>query len=134
MVTCLEWAQRSVSSGTKGPRSVAIEEPEARLHPSLQRPLASAIFDIARLGVPCIIETHSVYLLRELQLEVARGKLRPEDVALHWFSERGRDERVQLVPVRPDGSLEGWRPEVFEEEQSQARAIFEARWRQRGGA
>lgn len=132
LVACFEWARLAKSGSLSGPSCLAIEEPEARLHPKLQVPLADQLFDLAAAGIPCIVETHSVHVLRALQLAVAERRLLPDDVALHWFDDEAAGGSVVRIPVREDGTLEGWRPDVFEEEQDLTRKLFEQRWRLRG--
>ena len=51
--------------------TLAIEEPEVSLHPSLQSKLALIFDDAVRMGVHFIIETHSEYLIRKTQAIVA---------------------------------------------------------------
>lgn len=44
------------------------DEPEANLNPKTQRAVASAILALARSGTQVFVATHSVFLLRELEL------------------------------------------------------------------
>ena len=114
------------------PTMLTIEEPESRLHPSLQIALLERLLDLLRHGIPSVLETHSVYLLRCMQLAVAEGSLQPEDVALYWIR-RDSDEpaaSLQRIEVERDGTLRGWQADTFEEEQRLARKIFQARWRE----
>ncbi|HMV67085.1 MAG TPA: AAA family ATPase [Myxococcota bacterium] len=129
LLLCAAWALED-----DGPTSLAIEELEARLHPVLQVALFDHLVDLIRARrVPCVIETHSVYLLRAAQLAVATGRLAPEDVAIGWVERDGHAARLVDVRIGADGALEGWRPETFEEEQQLARDIFRARWDRRAG-
>ena len=48
-------------------RLMLIEEPESNLHPSLQSRLALMILDAALFGIQFVLETHSEYLIREVQ-------------------------------------------------------------------
>lgn len=59
-----------------GNPTVVIEEPEQNLHPAVQSKLADILFQVNKdFGLKFIIETHSEYLLREVQIIVAREKL-----------------------------------------------------------
>lgn len=52
--------------------TVAIEEPEIHLHPRYQSMLAEMFYEAYhKYGVHFIIETHSEYLIRKLQVMVA---------------------------------------------------------------
>lgn len=70
--------------GTPVPRkqeipTLAIEEPEVSLHPSLQSQLTDIFFDAyASYGIEFIVETHSEYLIRRSQAIVANMKSRED--------------------------------------------------------
>jgi predicted ATPase len=126
---CASWAELGKEDG---PSLLAIEELESRLHPVFQL----AAFDrllglVQRMHLPCVLETHSVYLLRRLQLAVIAGEIAPEDVAVYWAERVGDAAVVRRIGIDADGRLEGWQPETFEEEQVLSRQIFEARWKRR---
>lgn len=44
------------------------DEPESNLNPKLMRSVAKAILDVCNLGVQVFIATHSIFLLREIEL------------------------------------------------------------------
>lgn len=123
---CACWAE---CGGAGAPTMLAIEEVEARLHPNLQIALLERLIDTVRKGIPCVLETHSIYLLRRVQLAVLEQRLTPQDVAIHWVERDGHAARVRRIHVEGDGTLKGWHPETFEEEQQLNRQIFQARWR-----
>lgn len=123
---CACWAE---CGGAGAPTMLAIEEIEARLHPNLQIALLERLVETVRKGVPCVLETHSIYLLRRVQLAVLEQRLTPQEVAIHWVERDGHAARVRRIHVEQDGTLKGWHPETFEEEQQLNRKIFQARWR-----
>ena len=67
---------------------VYIEQPEIHLHPRAQYALAEVLADAAKEGKRLVIETHSSTLLLGIQTLVAEGKLPPELVKLHWFTQQ----------------------------------------------
>jgi len=71
-----------------------IDEPEAHLHPAWQVVMAEALFDLAKGGANVVIATHSVDILKWLEVHI---KKHPEDeklVALNKFPVNG-DESVK---------------------------------------
>ena len=52
-----------------------VQQPELHLHPDAQAGLADFFFYLGAQGVPCIIETHSEYLLLRLRRRLAEGKM-----------------------------------------------------------
>ena len=67
---------------------VYIEQPEIHLHPRAQYAMAEVLADAAKEGKRLVIETHSSLLLLAIQTLVAEGKLPPELVKLHWFTQQ----------------------------------------------
>ena len=66
-----------------------IDEPEAHLHPAWQVIMAESLFELSRRGVNIAIATHSVDILKWLEV---RAKKKPEDkqlIALNHFSATG---------------------------------------------
>lgn len=92
---------------------VYLEEPEIHLHPKAQVALAQILADAANRGVRVVAETHSALLLLGVQTLVAEGKLSPDLVALHWFSqaEDGTTE-VRSADLDRAGAFGDW-PEDF---------------------
>lgn len=78
-----------------------IEEPEANLHPNFQSKLADLFIDAAwRFNHRFIIETHSEYMVRKFQYWVAKGKIRPEDVKIYYFSNHNHEELIRDVEIK----------------------------------
>jgi len=68
---------------------IFIDEPEAHLHPAWQVVMAKALFDLAKGGAHVVIATHSVDILKWLDVHI---KKHPEDeklVALNKFPVNG---------------------------------------------
>ena len=84
------------------PALLLIEEPEANLHPMLQSQLAEMFLQLAKeFRLLVIIETHSEYLIRKLQLLVADKKSNREDSIIHYL-EQGSSKQIQILE---DGNL-----------------------------
>jgi len=94
-------------------RLVYLEEPEIHLHPRAQTKLADILADAAKRGVRVVAETHSSLLLRAVQTLVAKGKLDPDRVILHWFN---RDPegvtQVRSAELDANGAFGDW-PQDF---------------------
>jgi hypothetical protein len=122
------WAEMGSAAGA--PSLLAVEEPEAHLHPDLQVALFRRLVETVRAGVPVVLETHSVYVLRAMQAAVLRGEIAPEQVALHWVAQ---DEdgaaSVRPLEVHADATLSNWEPGTFEQEQELAHEILDLRWK-----
>jgi hypothetical protein len=93
---------------------VYVEQPEIHLHPRAQVAMAAVLADAAKRGVRVVVETHSDRLLLGVQTLVAEGKLPPELVKLHWFTQRGTDGGTEVKSCDLDaaGAFGDW-PEDF---------------------
>lgn len=111
---------------------VAIEEPESHLHPEMQRALGEFICETlasqSQHNGCLIMETHSQHLLLAVQIAVARGHLRPQDVAIHWVRQQERQSTIELIELDEDG-----RPDspvfmkAFRADTQMNRALIQAR-------
>lgn len=88
---------------------VHIEQPELHLHPQAQVVMGELLVEAANRGARLVVETHSPVLLKAVQIAVAKGRLAPEDLALHWFE---RDEEgatlVKTRQIDSDGTYGDW--------------------------
>ena len=104
---------------------IAIEEPEVHLHPKYQSLLADMFVEAyQKYNIHFIIETHSEYLIRKLQVLVAdkENKLTPNDVSLNYVD---KDENGistnRKIEILEDGRLsEPFGPGFFDEADSLA--------------
>jgi putative AbiEii toxin of type IV toxin-antitoxin system len=86
-----------------------LEQPEIHLHPEAECQLAEILVRAALRGVRVIVETHSSVLLLGIQTLVARGKLNPDLVALHWFArDSSGSTKVTKAYLDKDGAFGGW--------------------------
>jgi predicted ATPase len=89
------------------PSLLLIEEPEANLHPKLHTRLADFFVAASQqLNIQFILESHSEYLIRKLQLLVAKKKITLEDISILYFNEKPEDgEKIRRITIQPDGRL-----------------------------
>ena len=102
------------------PITVALEEPENHLHPSLQSKLADMLADAYNnYGVQFLVETHSEYLIRKLQLLIARETVDNDHVSILYINSKDRPSYMPLVNrigVDSEGNLEDvFGPGFFDE-------------------
>jgi hypothetical protein len=106
-----------------------IEQPELHLHPELHAPLAKYFCDLASgPNAPrLLIETHSENFLLGVQIAVASGALKPEDVLVHWVRKDGEVSSVQPIAMTSDGRPATWPKGVFDEDAALARELLQSR-------
>ena len=105
------------------PRYIFVEEPEIHLHPQYQSLLADMFVEAyQKYNIHFIVETHSEYLIRKLQVMVAdkENALSPNDVSLNYVEkdENGASHNRQ-IKIQEDGRLnEPFGPGFFDESKS----------------
>ena len=105
-----------------GGSPIFIEEPEANLHPNYQSLLAD-IFVLATEMFPdqkIVLETHSEYLIRKLQLLTAQGKISTEKTMIYYFNDdknvTPENPKVIEIEINQNGSLtEDFGPGFYDE-------------------
>lgn len=60
------------------------DEPEANLNPRLLRPIAQTILELSRQGLQVFMATHSLFLLRELELLLAESNHQPRQAQMFF--------------------------------------------------
>ena len=73
-----------------------IDEPGAHLHPSWQVKMAKTLLKLSHLGVNVVIATHSMNILKFLEVEVKEHPEYAEDIELNCFSRNGIVSRDSL--------------------------------------
>ncbi|OLY90702.1 Protein of unknown function [Cnuella takakiae] len=91
---------------------IVLEEPETNLHPALQSKLADMLFLIVqKLGCKLLVETHSEYLIRRLQVLTIdnASELEPSDTQIYYFYPPDEvpegESQVYSIEIEEDGSL-----------------------------
>jgi len=100
--------------------TLILEEPEAHLHPAMQRRFTAEIVSWVKAGVRVILTTHSEWVLEELSTIVARGEggndvdakrsehaLTANEVGVWLFDfvdrkKQGKGSKIEEVPWDPD--------------------------------
>jgi predicted ATPase len=94
-----------------------VENPEAHLHPRGQYKMGELLALAASCKIQVVVETHSDHILNGIRVAVHDGKLKPDDVMLHFFQRRKKDGQPQVISPRMnrDGRIYPW-PEGFFDE------------------
>lgn len=82
--------------------TIIIEEPESNLHPNYQAQLADLFVDAYKeYGIEFILETHSEYLARRMQVIVKNKGIEKENIIIHNLKD-GQDREIR---IKEDGGL-----------------------------
>jgi energy-coupling factor transporter ATP-binding protein EcfA2 len=83
-----------------------LEEPETHMHPNLQEMLGKILFNIS-VENRVFVETHSEYIIRVIQNQVANPSQRvgPNDVAILNFGREDSSYKSKVVTFKSDGTL-----------------------------
>jgi predicted ATPase len=93
---------------------VYLEQPEIHLHPRAQSAMAEVLASAVLEGKRVVVETHSSLLLLGIQTLVAEGKLPPEMVKLHWFTQQeDGSTKIDSADLDEAGAFGDW-PEDFD--------------------
>ena len=98
--------------------SLAVEQPEAQLHPTAQLELGSFFAELwTKKNVGSIIETHSSNILLRLRRLIAKGDLSCKDVSVAFFTvddeENCNMPVVKNLDINEDGSMQAGLPMEF---------------------
>src|SRR5690606_26028698 len=109
-------------------KMVLIEQPELHLHPKLQAELANIFIDRELIGDKrLVIETHSEHLIRKLQVLIAKGELRQEDIGVYYFDSKGGESKVKCMEMDERGLfIEDWPDGFFDDSTDLTLELFQA--------
>ena len=86
-------------------RLLLIEEAESNLHPNLQSKLAELFVEAHKeFGIQFILESHSEYLIRKLQVMVATEKISKDDSIVYYMEDGGDVKPLRFLQ---NGKLDG---------------------------
>ena len=83
-----------------------LQQPEVHLHPRAQAAMGSFFATlVAAKHREFVIETHSDYLVDRVRVEVARGKLKAEDVLILFFERPHIETKVHELTLDLHGNI-----------------------------
>lgn len=104
---------------SKSDTLILVENPEAHLHPKGQVKMGELLALAASCEAQIVIETHSDHVLNGIRLAVHGGKIKPDDVQLHYFQrqEQQGETITEVVSPRIDrnGRIDKWPDGFFDE-------------------
>ena len=114
---------------TASPGSTLLyEQPEIHLHPAAQAELGSIFVNASSPDKNIIIETHSESLILRIQTEVARGRVRPEDVSIYYIKPKSSGHEIVKIPLNKKGEfLAKWPKGFFEENYNESLRLAKVR-------
>ncbi len=92
-----------------------VEQPEIHLHPRAQARLADLLVAISQEQKTLIVETHSEHLLSQVQVRIAQGDLKRDDVAIYYFEPTASGARVIPIEINELGQFGNWPPGFFDQ-------------------
>lgn len=105
----LEVPIRKVRNGLKTVKKlILLEEPETNLHPNLQSLLSDFLIDATKtFEIRFLVETHSEYLIRKSQLNIAEGNIPTNYINVFYFnsSDTSEESKVQKITINKNGTL-----------------------------
>ena len=89
-------------------KTILLEEPETNLHPKLQSLIADFLIDaIKSFELRFIVETHSEYIIRKMQVLTAEKKIKSADNLIYYFNEKNDENKSKIIKIeiKPNGVL-----------------------------
>lgn len=94
---------------------LALENPEAHLHPKGQTKLAELAVKAANAGLQVIIETHSDHFLDGVRIAVRNELIRPDQVVINFFERTDIRSSIHSPTIDRNGRLSSWPKGFFDE-------------------
>ena len=105
--------------------TICIEESEIHLHPELMDKLVDIFVRISQEEEKnFIISTHSEHIVLSLLNQVAKNKIKPEDVCVYYLSKEGKETKIERQEVNEKGQIKGGLKGFYETELKQIKDFF----------
>jgi hypothetical protein len=86
--------------------TIVLMEPEIYIHPNNQSLLAALIVDASnKFGIQFLIETHSEYMIRNLQVLTAANRIYSSCMGIYYLSNKNNDVEIKKVDFDILGNL-----------------------------
>ncbi len=100
-----------------------VENPEIHLHPRAQSELTKFLAKVSSCGVQVLVESHSDHILNGLRIAVLDKIINSEDLSILYFQNDLENPVVQ-IPVQPDGGIEEWPDDFFDQTTKDFERLF----------
>ena len=96
--------------------TILIEQPEIHLHPKAQALMGDLLVDsVKNIKRSIIVETHSDLIISRVCTCIAKGDIKPENVAIYYFDPSKDGTIISKIEINEDGQIRDF-PEGFFEE------------------
>lgn len=115
------------SINSKKGSTLIIEEPEVHIHPGAQSKLGDLFVQCAiEDNKQFIIETHSIFLITQLEILVAQGKISAEDIGVYYVEHGEEGAKVKDMRLSSNGQFEEpWPSGFFDVNYNLGKILFE---------
>jgi hypothetical protein len=107
---------RACLSDATGP--LFVEQPEIHLHPKAQGSLSDLLCETSTQR-QVVVETHSVHMINQARIRVAKGDIPPEHVLVIFVEKTKRGSRIHVIPIKRNGDFAADWPGGFFDERYQ---------------
>ncbi|MEZ8349263.1 AAA family ATPase [Vibrio splendidus] len=108
--------ENSPQSSSREDILLAIENPEAHLHPQGQTAMGRMLALAAACGIQIIVETHSEHVMDGVRIAVKEGLLNHSDVIFHYFEKDASGlTEVKTPNLDENGKLDFWPTGFFDQ-------------------
>lgn len=94
-----------------------VEQPEVHLHPRVQSQLGDFFIALTRVGVQCLIETHSEHIINRVRLRIVEDESGEilNRVRIYFAEKMGSESRFIAVEANEYGAIRNWPQGFFDQ-------------------